>query len=121
MQRLPLFLLYCFAAILLLAEVTTILAVLFCCYFARYKYVRIFEYLEGLLLNRLGLFMGERVVENTPTPRFEQPLKFIAHGHIFDYCTSNSQRNYTHSICIQGTIEMLRKNRDIEEMYSGWY
>ena len=31
----------------------------------------------GLLLNGVGLFSGERVVENTPTPLFEQPLNFM--------------------------------------------
>ena len=36
-----------------------------------------------LLSNRVGLFSGERVLENTPTALFEQPLKFIAHGCIF--------------------------------------
>ena len=35
----------------------------------------------GLLLNGVGLFSGERVVENTPTPLFEQPLNFM--GVIF--------------------------------------
>ena len=39
----------------------------------------------GLLSNGIGLFSRERVLENTPTPLFEQPLKFIAHGHIFKY------------------------------------
>jgi len=38
----------------------------------------------GLLSNRAGLFLGERVLENTPTLLFEQPLKFIAHGRIFE-------------------------------------
>jgi len=38
----------------------------------------------GLLSNRVGLFLEERVLENTPTPFFEQPLKFIAHGYIFE-------------------------------------
>ena len=33
--------------------------------------------------NGEGLFLRERVLENMPTPRFEQPLKFIAHGRIF--------------------------------------
>ena len=37
----------------------------------------------GLLSNGVGLLSGERVLENTPTPLFEQPLKFIAHGCIF--------------------------------------
>jgi len=37
----------------------------------------------GLLSNKVGLFSGERVLENMPTPLFGQPLKFIAHGHIF--------------------------------------
>ena len=37
----------------------------------------------GLLSNGVGLLSGERVLENTPTPLFEQPLKFIAHGRIF--------------------------------------
>jgi len=43
-----------------------------------------------LLSNKVGLFSGERVLENTPTPLFEQPLKFITHGHIF-----KSLRYYT--------------------------
>ena len=38
----------------------------------------------GLLSNGVGLFSGERVLDNTPTPPFEQPLKCIAHGHIFE-------------------------------------
>jgi len=38
----------------------------------------------GLLSNGVGLFLAERVPEITPTPLFEQPLKFIAHGHIFE-------------------------------------
>jgi len=38
----------------------------------------------GLLLNGVDLFSGERVLKNMPTPLFEQPLKFIAHGHIFE-------------------------------------
>ena len=38
----------------------------------------------GLLSNGLGLFSGERVLENTPTPLFEQPLKFITHERIFE-------------------------------------
>jgi len=38
----------------------------------------------GLLSNGMGLFSGEKVLENTPTPLFEQPLKFISHGHIFE-------------------------------------
>ena len=44
----------------------------------------------GLLSNRVGLpsngvdlLSRERVLENTPIPLFEQPLKFIAHGRIF--------------------------------------
>ena len=37
----------------------------------------------GLLLNGVGLFSREKVLENMPTPLFEQPHKFIAHGHIF--------------------------------------
>jgi len=39
----------------------------------------------GLFSNGVGLFSGERVLENTPSPHFEQPLKFIAHGHIFEW------------------------------------
>ena len=31
-----------------------------------------------------GLFSGERILENIPTSFFEQPLRFIAHGHIFE-------------------------------------
>ena len=38
----------------------------------------------GLLSNGVGLFSGERVLKNTPTPLFKQPLKFIAHGRIFE-------------------------------------
>ena len=38
----------------------------------------------GLLSNGVGLFSRERVLENTPTPLFGQPLKFIAHGRIFE-------------------------------------
>ena len=38
----------------------------------------------GLLLNGVSLFSGEVVLENTPTSLFEQILKFIAHGHIFE-------------------------------------
>ena len=44
-----------------------------------------------LLSNRVDLlssgacqFSGEVVLENTPTPLFEQILKFIAHGLIFE-------------------------------------
>ena len=37
-----------------------------------------------LLSNRVGLFLGERVLKNTPTPLFEQPLKFITCGRIFE-------------------------------------
>ena len=38
----------------------------------------------GLLSNGVGLFSRERVLENTPTPLFEQPLELIAHGYIFE-------------------------------------
>ena len=38
----------------------------------------------GLLSNGVGLYSGERVFESTPAPLSEQPLKFIAHGHIFE-------------------------------------
>jgi len=38
----------------------------------------------GLLSNEVCLFLRERVLENTPTPLFEQPLKFIGHEHIFE-------------------------------------
>ena len=38
----------------------------------------------GLLSNWVGLFSRERVLENMPTPLFEQTLKFIAHGRIFE-------------------------------------
>jgi len=31
-----------------------------------------------------GLFSKESVIENMATLLFEQPLKFIAHGHIFE-------------------------------------
>ena len=37
-----------------------------------------------------GPIFGRGVLENTPTPLIEQPLKFITHGHIFErlryYC-----------------------------------
>ena len=55
----------------LLVEVS-ILAVLFCRYFARY-YIAKSEFLitwVGLLSNGVGLFLRERVIENTPTPLF---------------------------------------------------
>ena len=38
-----------------------------------------FEYLGGPTFDGVGLFLGERILENTPTPLFEQPLKFITH------------------------------------------
>jgi len=38
----------------------------------------------GLLSNGVGLFSRQPVLENTPTPHFEQPLNFIAHGCIFE-------------------------------------
>jgi len=38
----------------------------------------------GLLSNGVGLFSGERVLKNMPTPLIKQPLKFIAHGCIFE-------------------------------------
>ena len=70
-----LFLLYCFAAIL----------------FVITSYVWIFEYLGGPTFKKGGPtfewggpILGERVLENMPTPRFEQPHKFIAHGCIFE-------------------------------------
>jgi len=37
----------------------------------------------GYITNGVGQFSGERVLENTPTPLFVQPLKFIAHGRVF--------------------------------------
>jgi len=72
------FLLYSFAAIL------SIITLQIC-------YLWIFEYLGvgllskrvSLLSNGVGLFSGERVLENTPAPFFEQPLTFITHGCIF--------------------------------------
>jgi len=90
----------------LLVEVT-ILAALFCCYTVRFCITNLlcldFEYLGGpnsnrmgLLSNRVGLFLGERVLKNMPTLLFEQPLKFITHGvfsrayfmscHVMSYC-----------------------------------
>jgi len=76
----------------LLGEVT-ILSVLFCCYsvycsllHVHYKSI-VSGYLNtwvGLLSNLVGLLLGERVLENTPTPHIEQQLKFIAHGRIFE-------------------------------------
>ena len=72
----------------LIVEVT-ILAVLFCCYTVHY-YKHYKSVMSGFLStwvslpsNRVGLLSRERVLENTPTPNFEQPLKFIAHGCIF--------------------------------------
>ena len=44
----------------------------------------------GILSNGMGLFSRERVLENMPTPLFEQPLKFIAHGRIFERLYSTS-------------------------------
>jgi len=46
--------------------------------------------MSAFLSTWVGLFSGERVLENTPTPLFEQPLNFIALGRIFEslrYCT----------------------------------
>jgi len=48
----------------------TILAVLICCYFARYYITNLFECLGGLLSNGVDLFLRERVLESTPTPLF---------------------------------------------------
>jgi len=65
---------------------TTILAVLFCCYTVCYFITNLVCLLSNrvcLPSNGVSLFSGERVLENTPTPIFEQPLKYIAHGHIF--------------------------------------
>ena len=31
-----------------------------------------------------GPILESEVLENTPTPLFEQPLKFITYGHIFE-------------------------------------
>ena len=54
-------------------------------------YAWIFEYLDGPTLkwggptsNGMDLFSGERVLKNTPNSLFEQPLKFVAHGRIFE-------------------------------------
>ena len=47
----------------------------------------------GLLSNGVGLFSGERVLENMAAPFFEQLLKFIAHGRIFE-----SLRYYTEGL-----------------------
>ena len=47
----------------------------------------------GLLSNGVGLFSGERVLENMAAPFFEQLLKFIAHGCIFE-----SLRYYTEGL-----------------------
>ena len=49
----------------------------------------------GLLSNGVDLLSGERVLENTPTPLFEQPRKFITHGRIFE---SLLFVTYTHSL-----------------------
>ena len=75
----------------------TILAVLFCCYFARYyMYIAdlscldfwvlgwVYFQIGWATLEWVGLFSRERVVENMHTPLFEQPLKLITHGHIFE-------------------------------------
>jgi len=69
----------------LLVEVT-ILAVLFCCSLLHYKSAMsgFLSTWVGLLSNGVGLFLGVRVLENMPTPLFEQPLKSIAHGCIFE-------------------------------------
>ena len=56
--------LYCFAAILFI--ITTLISGFLSTWL-------------GLLSNGVGLFSGERVLENTPTFLFEQPVKFIAH------------------------------------------
>ena len=63
--------LYCFAAVVLLIT-------------SQICYVWIFEYLGGPTFKWLGLFLTERVLENVPTLLLEQPLKFIAHGNIFE-------------------------------------
>jgi len=63
-------LLYCFAAILF------VIALQIC-------RVWIFEYLGGPTFEWGGPILGRGVLENTPTPLFEQPLKFIAYGRIF--------------------------------------
>jgi len=64
----------------------TILAVLFCCSLLHYRSVMsgFLSTWVGLLSIGVSLFSGERVLENMPTPLFEQPLKFIAHGRIFE-------------------------------------
>ena len=68
----------------LLVEVT-LLAVLFCCYFAR-------NYITNLLCLDFEYLGGPTSEREVSHPLLEQPLKFIAHGHIFflrDYCKSH--------------------------------
>jgi len=64
----------------------TILVVLFVAIYLvialQISYVWIFEYLGGPTFEWGGPI--ERVLESTPTPLFEQPLKFIAHGCTFE-------------------------------------
>ena len=73
--------LYCFAAILLVNSLLHYKSVM-----SRFlsTWVGLLSNRVGLLSNGVGLFLGERVLENTPTPLFEQLLKFIAHGCIFE-------------------------------------
>ena len=40
--------------------------------------------MSGFLSTWVGLFSGEKFLEITSTPLIEQPLKFIAHGRIFE-------------------------------------
>ena len=43
-----------------------------------------FEYLGEPTLEWGGPILDREVLKNTPTPLFEQSLKFIAHGRIFE-------------------------------------
>jgi len=64
----------------------------------------------SLLSNWLGLHLNgwayfwERgnILENTPTPPLEQPLKFIAHG-----CTFESLRYYKNCVYTFGVLLLL--------------
>ena len=61
--------------------------ILFCYYFAHYCIKNLlcldFEYLGGPTFPMGWAYFHERVLETTPTPFFEQPLKFI-HERIFE-------------------------------------
>ena len=56
--------------------------------------------MSGFLSTWVGLFSGERVFKNTPTSLFEHPLKFIAHGRIFESLRYNCLR-HIHGIWLE--------------------